>query len=450
MIKSRIALSALALILTATGAASGGTLQDALRTAYINNPQLEAQRQQAAVAQEQLAQARGQWRPQVNLSGSAGYESVDSNRPFSFNIGDRPTASAQLQTTMPVYAGGRINAGIRQAEAGIGIANAQLEGTNQDLILQVITAYVDVLQDRETVSIRENSVELLSEQVRAANDRFDVGEVTRTDVAQSEARFEGSLAALAGAEAQLEASLAVYTFLVGAPAGQLVAAPPAPAIPGTIDEAISVALGQSPDLEAARFNEKAAAEAVNSAKGALKPTVSIVGAASIQETYDDNFRDTTVSATAQASIPLFSGGILKSQVRSARLQRDQARLQSDNAERQIRAQVAQAWFGNIASVKAITASERQVEAAEIAYEGAQEELAVGVRTTLDVLDQEQQLLEARLNLIRSQRDAYVASHQLLRAMGVLEIDLLDLDVPIYDPEAYGDKIKRNWLLTEPE
>lgn len=439
-------LAAIAII----GPVSAETLQDAIQTAYLNNPQLEAQRRTSDIAQEQLAQAKAQWRPNVSASGSYGYESVDSTRAFSANLGDRPISTAQLQATLPIYAGGRIKSGIRSAKAGIGQANAQLEGTSQDLILQVITAYVDVIRDRETVTIRQNSVELLLEQVRASRDRFEVGEVTRTDVAQSEARLEGSRAALAGAEAQLEASLALYAFLVGAEADMLAPPPPAPVLPASVEKAISVGLSQNPDLQASVFGERVATEGVKSAYGSLKPTLSIVASASQQETYIDDFRDTNLSATAQASVPLFQGGLIRSQVRSAKIQRDQARLLTDNIERQIRAQVAQGWFRHVAALRAIEASERQVEAAEIAYDGAKEELAVGVRTTLDVLDQEQQLLEARLNLIQSQRDAYVAAHQLLRAMGALNLENLNLSVAMYDPNDYGDKVRRNWLLTDTE
>ncbi|MEQ3745925.1 MAG: TolC family outer membrane protein [Henriciella sp.] len=433
-----------------SGTASAETLADAIQTAYLNNPQLEAQRKQTANAEEQLAQAKSQRKPQISANASYGYESVESTRPFSTNLGDRPVSTAQLQASLPLYTGGRIKAGINQARAGIGIANAQLEGASQDLILQVITAYVDVLRDRETVSIRENSVELLREQVRASRDRFEVGEVTRTDVAQSEARLEGARAGLAGAEAQLEGTLALYFFLVGADAGDLVPAPIAPLLPPTIEEAMEVAFERSPDIQASVFNERAASEGVKVAYGALKPSISLVTSATQQETYENGFRDTNVSATAQATIPLFQGGLVRSQVRSAKLQRDQARLRTDNVERQIRAQVAQAWYGHVASLKSIEASERQVEAAEIAYEGAKEELAVGVRTTLDVLDQEQQLLDARLTLIRSERDAYVAVHQLLRSMGSLDLQRLNLSVQVYDPGEYGDKVKRNWLLTDTE
>ncbi|MEM7493284.1 MAG: TolC family outer membrane protein [Pseudomonadota bacterium] len=426
------------------------TLKDAIQTAYLQNPDLAFQRKQTAQAQEQLAQARSGWRPQVTASGSVGYESLDTTRQLAFDIGDRPIATAQLQAEQALYAGGRINSGIRQARAGIGTANAQLAGSEQDLILQVITSYVDVLRDRETIAIRQNSVDLLAEQLRAAEDRFEVGVVTQTDVAQAKARFEGAQAALASAEAALESSEAGYTFLIGEPPAILAPAPSAPMLPDSVEEAISIALIGNPNLKASRFNEQAADEGVKQAYGALKPSVSIVATAGLFQTYVDSFRDTSVSAVAQASVPLFEGGLIRSQVRSAKLERDAARFQTDNIERLIRAQVAQAFFGNRAATKAIEASLRQVEAAEIAFDGAQEELRVGVRTTLDVLDQEQQLLEAQLSLISAERDAYVAAHQLLRAMGALELDRLNLDVEAYDPDAYGDFVRRNWLLTDTE
>ena len=414
------------------------TLQDALDLAFQTNPSLEAQRTDIAVAREQLNQARGARSPSVNLSGSAGYESLDSNQPIAFNVGDRPVATAQLQASLPVYTGGRIDAGIDQAQAGILAANAQFDGAAQDLILNVVTAYVDVLRDREAMKIRANSVALLEEQLRAASDRFEVGFATRTDVKQAEARVQGARASLAGAEAQLEASLSIYEVFVGQPAGDLSPVSDTPGIPETYEAALQLALAENPDLNALRQAERAAEQAVRSAKGETKPSVSIVGTAGLQETFDieataisptmgvttlppDNYRDTSLSVFAQASVPLFQGGVLRSRVRAARLERDQARLQTLNAERQVTASIAQAWYGNIAAEQSIFASERQVEAAEIAYEGAQEELSVGTRTTLDVLDQEQQLLEARLGLVNAKRDAYVATHQLLRAMGRLSL-----------------------------
>lgn len=463
LLRLRVILPAAAL-LSFCGPASAQTLADALDKAYAQNPQLEVQRTTAKIAEEQLAQARAQGRSQVNLSGSVGFETIDSRLSNSnpllsqfqeFQLGGRPSASAQLQASKPIYTGGQISAGIRQAEAGVDAAGEQLSAARQDLFLQIVTAYVDVLRDRETVRIRKNNVSVLEKQVQAARDRFDVGEVTRTDVALSEARLEGAIANLAGAEAQQEASLATYVFLVGDVPGELAPPPPIPALPLSVEEAIDRALGDSPDINAARYAERAANEAVKGAYGGLKPQVSLVGTASAQETFNYNDfqngqRDTSVGAFAQATIPLFEGGLVRSQVRSAKLERSRARSQIDALERQIRAQVAQSFFGYQASLKSIEASKRQEEAAEIAYEGAKEELAVGVRTTLAVLDQEQELFEARLSVVQAERNAYVAAHQLLRAMGSLSVDRLGVKADIYDPAEYGDRVRRKWLLTTVE
>ncbi len=425
------------------------TLPEALRLAYENNPQLEAERTATKIAQENVESARAQWRSQVNLTASAGVESIDSSfsNPFfgQGQFGERPSVSAQLQATKPIYAGGQIKAGVRQAKAGLSAATEQLSAAEQDLFLQAVTTYVDVLRDRETVTIRQNNVSVLEQQVQAASDRFEVGEITRTDVSLSEARLEGAKANLAGAEAQLEASIAAYLFLIGDVPGPLAPPPPIPPLPESLDEAVSVALGDSPDINAARFAEKAANEAIKGAYGRLKPQLSIVGTASVQETFDygdfdQGQRDTSVGAFAQATIPLFEGGLVQSQVRSAKLERSRARSQVDALQRQIRAQVAQAYYRYQASLKSIEASKRQEDAAEIAYEGAKEELAVGVRTTLAVLDQEQELFEARLNVVRAERDAYVAAHQLLRAMGALSLDRLSIPAEPYDPKEYESEI----------
>lgn len=436
-------------LITGPMSASGQTLPDALRQAYEMNPQLEAQRTTTKIAQEQLEQARAQGRSQVNVSASAGIESVDSSfsNPFfgQGQFGERPSISAQLQATKPIYTGGQINAGIRQAKAGVSAATEQLSAAEQDLFLQTVTTYVDVIRDRETVRIRKNNVSVLEEQVRAATDRFAVGEITRTDVSLSEARLEGARANLAAAEAQLEASVAAYLFLVGDVPGPLAPPPGLPELPETVEVAVEIALGDSPDINAARYAERAAGEAVKSAYGRLKPQLSIVGTASLQETFDyEDFtqgqRDTSVGAFAQATIPLFEGGLVQSQVRSAKLERSRARSQIDALQRQVRAQVAQAYFRYQASLKSIEASKRQEGAAEIAYEGAKEELAVGVRTTLAVLDQEQELFEARLNVVRAERDAYVAAHQLLRAMGALSLENLRIPSEPYNPSDYENQI----------
>ena len=400
--------------------ATAETVSDAVSAALRTNPQLEIQRTEKDLARETLEQARAQGRTTVDVSGSAGFESTDTDAVFAFGLGDFPIASAQVQASKPVYTGGLVRAGVRQAEAGIEAANAQFDSATQDLILDVITAFVDVRQDRQAVSIRRNNVDLASAQFSAAQDRFDVGVVTRTDVSVAEANLEGARAALAGAEATLEGSIATYIFLTGLVPGDLEVPPPVAPLPASVEEAIETGISNNPDIEAARHAERAASEAIKVAKAQYAPRVSIVGSAGVQERYgDDGRRDTSVTALAQGTIPLVTGGLKQSEVRSARLQREQARQQIMTLERAIRAQVLQAWFGYEAAQRSISASRRQVEAAEIAYEGANEELAVGVRTTLDVLDQEQQLFEARLSLVQAERDAYVAAHTLLRAVGDL-------------------------------
>lgn len=404
------------------------TLQQAIQSALTSNPQLQIQELQSGLAEEALEQARAAGRTTLGLSGSAGYD-ISETDPAGFFQQDgtleRPLWNAQLQAVKPIYTGGRIKSGISQAEHGVDAASSELDSVRQDLRLQVVTAYMDVIRDRETLRIRQNNVDVANEQFRAASDRFNVGVVTRTDVSVAEANVERARAAYAATQASLEASLANYQIIVGMAAGALAPPPALPQLPRTLDEAISMGFADNPIIEAARHSLEAADDAVKVAESQRRPQINIVGTASRQESYGDlDQRDTNLSALAQGSYPIFSGGLIKSQIRSARLQRQQAHRQVILLERQIRGQIAQSWFGYEAALRSIEASKRQEEAAQIAYEGAKEELAVGVRTTLDVLDQEQQLFEAKLAVVQSERDAYVAAHQLLRGIGELDDEYL--------------------------
>lgn len=419
-ISPRLLLGTSLLTLCLASPVSAETLPEAVAAAFATNPQLDIERFRTEIARQNLQAARGAGRPTVNLSATGGYEYIETTNPFAFNLGDRPIATAQLQAVQPIYTGGKISAGIRQAEAAIDSADLSFEASRQDLTLQVVTSYMDVVRDRETVAIRQNNVEVTGEQVRAAQDRFDVGVVTRTDVAQSQARLEGARAALAGAEAVLQGSEANYQLLTGMRPGDLAPPPPVPPLPATLEDAIATATSNNPSIAAARQDLRAASAGVDAARADGRPQVSLVGSAGVQETFgDNNQRDTSVSAMAQARVPLLTGGVVKAQTEGAKLRREQARRLVDSLEMQVRAQVTQAWYSYEAALRSIDASRRQVEAAEIAYEGAQEELAVGVRSTLDALDQEQQLFEARLALVGAERDAYVAAHNLLRATGAL-------------------------------
>lgn len=408
--------------------AGAETLSEALRLAEANNPQLESGRVDAALAEEGLEAARAAGRTTVSVTGQGGYESIDSNRVFGANSGDRPTARLQLEAAKPVYTGGRIASGIRSAKAGIDAAGEALEQLRQTVWFDTVSAYMNVKADRETVRIRKNNVGLLEEQVRAARDRFDVGVVTRTDVALTEARLEGAVAGVAAAEAALEASIAQYAAITGGPPGDLAPAPPLPRLPETLETAVITALETNPGLQAGRERVRQARERVSAARAGGRPQLEIVGRAGGQQDFADDIHDTEVAALVRGSIPLWQGGQVASEVRSARLQERQARLEVQRLEREVRAGIASAWYGYVAAERAIAASRRQVEAAEIAYDGATQELAVGTRTTLDVLDSEQNLLEARLSLVSAERDAQIAAHRLLQTMGLLTEQRLGLDV----------------------
>lgn len=417
-----LAVAGLTPVGLAVPVAQAETLADALAQAEVNNPRLAASRADTDIAREGLEQARAGGRTSVALTGSAGAQYTDTTGPFDFNTGETATSSVQVEATKPVFTSGRITAGIRRAEAGISAADQALVEARQALFADVVTAYMDVRRDLEQLRIRANNVNVALEQTRAARDRFEVGVVTRTDVALAEARLEGARANEAAAQAQLETSRAAYAELVGALPEMLVPPPPLPALPETLDEALAIALDTNPGLASARANVRAAMEAVDAAEAEKGLTVELVGRAGYQETYTDEIRDTQVTALARGSLPFWNGGLVNSRVREARSQREQARLQVQTVERQIRARLASAWYGYQAALRSIESSRRQVDAAEIAYEGSKEELSVGTRTTLDVLDAEQDLFEARLAVVSAERDAYVAATQLLQVMGRLERD----------------------------
>lgn len=429
--------------------ASAQSLQDALERAYNSNPQLDVQRTEIRRQGEQVRQAKAGRRPTFEATGSYTLQRADTTRFDDLNFGLPPTpgddtgddaggalfnvgvqniVSGALRAEQQVYTGGRVTSAIRQAEAGKGGAQAQFDAIQQDVFLQTIAAYKSVSRDLAAIRIRENSVALLKEQLRAATDRFDVGVVTRTDVALAEARLEGAVAELALAQAQLEASKADFEFNVGVPPTDLEDLRDLPGdLPETFEDAVEIARASNPDILSANYNVRIAKEGISAAKSGLRPTLSIVGSASIQETIG-NFQDTNLSAAAQARIPLYQGGLLRSRVREARLAETQAKQRVDAVDRQVIVNLSRAWYTYIAAKNAIIASEKQVRAAELAYEGGQAELAAGVRTTLDVLDQEQSLLEAQLSVIDAERDAYIAAHQLLRATGQLTPELFGLQI----------------------
>ncbi len=412
------------------------TLSDAINSAYLKNPSILAQRKSRMIADEQLKQARSANRPQVSLSTSAGYSLSRSNTgPFGqvgpTNTTEAPQTTFGLEVRQSLWNGGRTQAAIGEAKAGVTAAESRLFAAEQDMILNVVTNYMDVLASESEVDIRKNNVSVLARQVEAATDRFRVGEVTKTDVAQAEARYAGARAQLSSSQAVLEANRAVFQQLIGHWPTQLETSSFTPEYPADLQDAVDAAIEYNPEIALSKAGIKASEYRVRAAKGERRPDISIVGSAGLSQSYDDKtFENENASVVAQLRLPLYQGGRISSQIRAASLERDQLRLQHRATERDLIARVTRAWHSSLAASRAIEASEQQVEAAQVAFDGAEQELAVGLRTTLDLLDQEQELLDAKLSLIQANRDHYIAVHQLLAAMGALTPETLGVNVSL--------------------
>jgi outer membrane protein len=410
---------------------SQDTLAEAVDSAIGNNPELMAQRKARAFADENLNQAEAQMGPQLNLNGSLGVEYTTVGRQVTSASGTFPydgeqqRATLGLQARQSLWSGGSLTAQRDQAMAGVTAAQAELIGAEQNLVLQVVTVFMDVRRAEREVEIRGRNVTSLGQQVKAARDRFDVGDVTRTDVAQAEAREGASKAELAAATSRRARARADYEQVIGRPPVQLAAPPPTPVLPASLDEAIAVARANNPAVAAARAREAQSERGVDIARGRLAPQFDLVGNAGFVESrQDDTFRDSNVGLVAEFRFPLFDSGLLQSRTRGAQLEADRARYERMAVERSITAQVTASWNQLIAAREEIAASTSRVSAAEIALEGAEQELAVGERITLDVLDQERELLEAQLGQVDAERAAYMAAHELLAAMGELRPELI--------------------------
>ncbi len=437
-------LSALAAsILLGPASASAETMFEALALTYVQNPQLRAARAQVRATDEGVPQALSGWRPNLAATGSLGKEESRSTTTNEQSLTPRVT---QLDLTQPLYRGGRTVSATNSAESQVQAARATLTSTEQQVLLAAVTTYMDVLRDGARVQLTANNEQVLRRQLEATQDRFDVGEVTRTDVAQAEARLSRAVSDRVSAEGDLATSRATYVRVVGQAPGTLEPAPPLPIMPASLDEAMAIATDENPDLKTAQFTERAASHDVRTAFGSLLPTLNLVG--QVQRTDEqslENISSRSDSLLAQLSIPLYQQGTAHSQVRQAKQVRNQRRLEVAQSMRQVNEAVTQAWE-TLKTAEAVIASRRQqVRANEIALEGVRQEAAVGSRTTLDVLDAEQELLDSRVALVIAERDEYVAGFTLISAIGRLTAIQLDLPVELYDPQVHYQQVRDKWF-----
>ena len=436
-----VAFAAMAPAAVASGA-HAETLSQALTAAYEGNPTLAAARAQARAADESAVQARAGFLPTITATGSWADRTLKTRTDIA---GGRVIASKSsleprsygVQAVQPLFTGGRLIAQTRIAAASIELNQAVLRSTEQGVLLQAIAAYTDVRRDEKSVEIQANNVDVLARQLQAAKDRFQVGEITRTDVAQAEARLAGAEASLAAAQSVLEGTRARYQEVIGKAPETLEAPPAPPPLPASLAEAVDEAVAANPDLARLQEAEKIARARVGVQVSSLLPQISVVGAYARQNDQTLRGIEQDVStATAQVSIPLFEAGFGRSTVRQARQQLTQARAETEAVRRQVQSDVTAAWNDVRATQRVITASREQERAARLALEGTEQELQVGLRTTLDVLDAQQEVLNAQLAVTRAERDAYVAAHALLQAMGKLEPQTLGVNAPLYDPDKH--------------
>jgi outer membrane protein len=438
---SLIALAAGVGMAIPCAATANQTFLDALTAAYETNPQILAERERQKSTDEAVSQAISGFRPEIAATYEEGRQRTALDGA-SESYGDVTNKSLRIE--QPLFRGGRTMAAYQSAKQNVYAGRAALTRVEQQTMLNAITAYMDVVQAQSILDLARNNERVLNEQLDAARDRFEVGEVTRTDVAQSEARLSDASAEVIAAEGDLISAVAIYERVIGhKPEGILTAPKRLPELPATLSEALQQAKAGNPDLLESRRSAKATKYDVRRNIGQLLPEVSLVGSMLEQDgagAFGQSLFEQD-SVTVNVNIPLYQSGAEYSRVRAAKAVRRQARELETETLLEVEQLVTQAWEDLETAIATIRAREVQINAAEVALEGVRQEQQYGARTVLDVLDAEQELFVARTNLVRAERDRTVAVFALIRQLGSLDPVTLALDTQAYDPEEHYNDIK---------
>ena len=429
------------------GTSSADTLRDALVAAYRTNPTLTAQRENLKATDATVAIAKAAGRPQV--SATAGINR-DLTRSGILNTGGNFTVSTGVDISYPIFNGGATRNSVRAAKTRVEAGRATLQAVEGDVFTQAVSAYMDVIRDRAIVELNQNNVKVLSTNLEATRDRFQIGDLTRTDVAQSEARLQLGRSQLAQAQGQLTGSEARYRQVIGHAPGVLAPPPPLPPLPTTPDEAVRIALASNPDLVSVSRQAIAAGYDVRVAEAGRLPTLSAVGSGTYVNERGGQIGNhaatggqTTVGLNV--GVPIFQGGLPGARTRQAQAIEGQTLEQVVGTERAVVSNTRSAFAAYDAAQRQIQAQTVAVQANELALEGARAEQSVGTRTVLDVLNAEQELLNSQVSLVTAKRDAYVAGFQLLNAMGQAQAQYLGLDGgPLYDPLGNYRRVANSW------
>lgn len=410
------------------GGGYGETLGDALVSAYRSSDLLDQNEAVLRAADEGVAGAVAALRPVISF--------ILESQHNDTVLGQTSTNSARLNLDWTVYDFGRSKLGIDIARESVLATRQALVGIEQNVLLSAVSAYMDVRRATQNVEINQTSVNVITEQLRAAQDRFDVGQITRTDVALAEARQAAARAALAAAEGDLDVARAAYKAEIGHESDGRTALPAPPAFPRTLAEAQSIAQRLHPAVLQAQHQAKVADLQLELARAEHRPTVGL----NLRAQENDDGTDASV-ATLQMNQPLFTGGRIASGERKAMAGRDGARAGLTRTVVEVTQSVANAWSGIEVARAQIGAVDLQIQAAQSAYDGTREEAELGARTTLEVLDAERELLQAKSDRTSAEANLQVAFYSLLASMGLLTAENLKLGVPIYDPEAYYNVVK---------
>ena len=449
------AAAVLLMALVGPAPALADTIEAALVRAYQNNPQLNAQRASVRSTDENVPQALSGYRPKVALTASAGYQYTDSNS----TQGGTPDAIARteihganapraagLTVTQTLFNGYQTANKTRGAESQVSGAREALRVLEQTVLLSAATIYMDYLRDSAILEVQKSNTRVLEQTLKQTQDRFNVGEVTRTDVAQSEAQLAAGRTQELAAEATLVTTRSNFRRIIGNEPQAL--APGSPVdrfLPGTLPSAVELSLTENPNVTASMFGIDVNFLQVKVAEGALLPTVSLQ--ASVQQSYEQQmtvFRSFGASAIAQVSVPVYQGGAEYSLIRQSKENLAQQRLVLEQTRDQTRANTVTAWGQLVAGKAQVSSAQAQVTASEIALNGVREEAKAGQRTTLDVLNAQQALVNARVALVTAQHDRVVASYAVLNAVGRLSPIVLKLPTTTYDPSVHYQQVRDSW------
>jgi outer membrane protein len=431
------------------------TIEAALVRAYQNNPQLNSQRAAVRSTDENVPQALSGYRPRVAVTASAGYQYTDTNT----TAGGTPTEIARTEihganaprsvgatVTQTLFNGQQTANRTRAAESQVSGAREGLRVLEQTVLLSAATIYMDYLRDAAIVEVQRSNVRVLEQTLKQTNDRFNVGEVTRTDVAQSEAQLAAGKTQLLTAEANLTTTRSNFRRIIGNEPQNL--APGSPVdrfLPATLPGAVDLGLTQNPNVTAAMFGIDVSYLQTKINEGALLPTVTLQ--ASVQQSYEQTmtiFRSFGASAIAQLSVPVYQGGAEYALIRQSKETLAQQRLFLEQTRDQTRANVVTAWGQLVAGKAQVASAQSQVTASEVALNGVREEAKAGQRTTLDVLNAQQALVNARVALVTAQHDRVVASYSVLNTIGRLSPQVLNLATTLYDPSVHYHQVRDSW------